>query len=360
MLPSRPAIASLKRYYPVLAFFGGILWDALTLGQKVKVTDFWRLGAFLLGAAFLAVWLARREYLAAVPPEAEAGWRGGLKSIGWQAPYLLIQFFFGGIFSALFILYFKSSGHLGTWLMALVLGALLVGNEFMGARYGRRFTLTWGLFGLNAILLLNFVLPHVVGSLNPAWFYISTLLGASLAQGLRRLSPGRPGRILPAWGVAAALVLAWNLDMIAPVPLVNRDVAVGQQFVQKEGVYVLQVEKPPAWQLWRDWARTAHVPEGGRLYGVSAVFAPLGVTALLEHRWEYRDPSSGWRLVYLGRFSATGGRERGFRGYTYVTSPAPGEWRLTVATQDGRTIAVQPVEVERGEPAPESQMVKEF
>lgn len=356
----RRLLAHAQRYYPVLAFFGGFLWDALTLGQKVKAMDFWRLGAFLLGAAVLAVWLARREYRAVVPPEAGDGWRGRFTGLVWQAPYLLLQFFFGGIFSALFILYFKSSGHLGTWLMALFLGGLLIGNEFVGERYGRRFTLTWGLFGLNAILLLNFVLPHLAGSLDSAWFYASTALGASLAHGLRWLSPGRPGRILPAWVVAAALVLAWNADMIAPVPLVKREVAVGQQFVQQGGAYVLQVEKPPAWQFWRDWSRTAHVPEGGRLYGVSAVFAPRGVTALLEHRWEYRDPSSGWQPVSRIRFSATGGREKGFRGYSYVTNPTPGEWRLIVATQDGQTIAVEPVEVERSEAAGENVAVKEF
>lgn len=348
-MPVRRLFASLKRYYPVFAFFGGFLWDALTIGQKVKVTDFWRLGGFLAGAAILVIWLARRDYLARVPPEAGEGLRGRLRSLLWQAPYLAVQFCFGGIFSALFILYFKSSGHLGTWLTALFLGALLVGNEFMGDRYGRRFTLTWGLFGLNAILFMNFVLPHAAGSLDPAWFPISTACGAALTHGLRWISPGRPGRILPAWGVAGALVLAWQLDMIPPVPLVKRDIAVGQQFVQRDGRYVLRVEKAPAWQFWRDGARTVHVPAGGRLYGVSAVFAPLGVSAPLEHRWEYWEPKTGWRLVYRGRFQATGGRERGFRGYSYVLNPAPGDWRFIVATQDGRTIAVQPVEVERGE-----------
>lgn len=363
MLPFHPALSKAKRYAPMLAFFGGFLWDALTLGQRVKPMDFWILSAYLTGAALFIYWLARRDFLALAPPETGEDWRGRLRSLAWQAPYLLVQFCFGAIFSALFILYFKSSGHLGTWLMALVLGGLLVGNEFMGQRYGRRFTLTWGLFGLNAILLLNFVLPHLAGSLNAVWFHVSTVCGASLAHGLRWLSPGRPGRILPAWGVAAALVLAWNLDMVAPVPLVNRDVAVGRNFENQGGRYVLQVEAPPFWQFWRDWSRTVRVPEGERLYGVSAVFAPRGVTASLEHRWEYRDPRSGWRQVSQVRFQAAGGRERGFRGYSYVTGPAPGEWRLVVATQDGRTIAVQPFEVAREEGAEgpgENMMSKEF
>lgn len=360
MFASPRLLANLKRCYPVIAFFGGFLWDALTLGRRVRASDFIQLGVMLAGAALIIVWLARRDYRALPAPRQGEGWRARLQALLWEAPYLLLQFLFGGMFSALFILYFKSSGHLGTALMATFLGALLVGNEFMGRRYGQRFTLTWGLFGLNAILLMNFALPHAAGSLNPAWFYASTAGGALLTHGVYRLAPGRPGRILPAWGVAALLLLAWRLDMIAPVPLVKREVAVGQQFVQRGGDYVLQVEVAPFWQFWRRDAAAVRVPAGGRLYAVSAVFAPLGVSAALEHRWEIRAPGGGWRGVARIRFVASGGREKGFRGYSYVNDPEPGEWRLIVATQDGRTITVYPVRVESGEPDPESQAVRLF
>jgi len=351
--------AFLRRFYPVVAFLGGFAWDAVTIGQRIRVVDFWRLGAFLLGAALLTLWLARREALGTVAPAAAESFRGRLASLAWQAPYLLLQFFFGGIFSALFILYFKSSGHLGTWLMAAFLAALLVGNEFAGNRYGRRFTLTWALFALNAILLFNFALPHALGSLDPLWFYASTAAGVLLTHFLRRLAPRQPGRIWPAWGLAVALMLAFRLDMIAPVPLVKRQLAVGQEFVQEAGRYAMQVQRAAWWQWWRDQASTVHVPEGGRLYGLSAVFAPLGVTAGLEHRWEVREPG-GWRLVYRRPFETTGGRDRGFRGYSWVLNPPPGDWRFVVATQDGRTIDLLRLRVERGTPPAADVRVRDF
>ncbi len=342
----------IRRFYPLAAFLGGFVWDALTLGQRIRVIDFWRLGAFLLGAALLVLLLARRETQEPIlQVETVDRWRRW-RNFARQAPYLLLQFFFGGIFSALFILYFKSAGHIGTWLTAAALGGLLVANEFAGDRYGRRFTLTWALLSLNAILLFNFALPHALGSLNPLWFYVSTASGVLLAHGLRLIAPGHPGRILPAWGMGAVLLIAWNLDMIAPVPLVKRDLAIGQVFVQEAGGYALQVEQAPSWQFWRDQAATVHVPEGGRLYGISAIFAPLGVKATLEHRWEVYEPS-GWRLAYRNRFQSSGGRERGFRGYSWVLNPQPGRWRLIVATEDGRTIGVLPVTVERGEVLPD-------
>ena len=349
----------LRRFYPLVAFFCGFIADALTLGQRVRVADFWRLGSFLAGAAVFALWLAWRESREKEPPLPARDLRGHVARLVWQAPYLLMQFFFGGIFSALFILYFKSSGHLGSWLTAAFLGGLLVANEFAGDRYGRRFTLTWSLFALNAILLLNFVLPHLAGSLDPRWFYASTLTGAMLAHGLWLIAPGRPGRIRPAWGIAMTLLVVWNLGMIAPVPLVKRSMAVGHDFVQTADRFILRVEQPPWWQFWRDQSTTVQVEEGARLYGVTAVFAPLGMTAELEHCWAVRE-NGGWRPVYCNRFRSAGGRERGFRGYSWVLNPKPGEWRFTVATQDGRTIGVLQVLVKRGTPAAETLVEREF
>ena len=349
----------LRRFYPVVAFLCGFVWDALTIGQRVRVADFWRLGGFLLGAGLLILWLAYRESRMLAEPAAEKSLRGRFRGFAWQAPYLLLQFFFGGIFSALFILYFKSSGHLGTWLTTTFLGLLLIGNEFAGRRYGQRFTLTWALFALNAILLLNFAFPHAAGSLDSSWFYISTASGILLTHGLWRFSSGHPGRIFPAWGLAVMLLLAWNLDMIAPVPLVKQDLAVGHDLTQADSRLTLKVEQAPFWQVWRDQAAIVHVAEGEKLYGVSAVFAPLGVTAPLEHRWEVRDPG-GWRLVYRNKFQSTGGRERGFRGYSWVLNPQPGAWRFIVATQDGRTISIAPITVERGLVSPETTKTREF
>jgi hypothetical protein len=349
----------LRRFYPVAAFLGGFAWDALTIGRRVSTFNLWQLGAYLFCAGVLVFWLSFREARKSTAPASEKSFRSCFADLVWQAPYLLLQFFFGGIFSALFILYFKSSGHLGTWLTAFVLGALLVANEFAGKRYGRRFTLVWALFALNAILLFNFALPQAMGSINPVWFYLSTAAGILLAHLLWRVAPGQPGRILPAWILSAVLLFAWSFDMIAPVPLVKQALAVGHEFVQENGRYALRVESAPSWQFWLDASATVHLSEGEKLYGVSAVFAPLGIAAALEHRWEVRDGGI-WRQVYRSRFQSTGGRERGFRGYSWVLNPQPGEWRFTVATQDGRTIGSTLLTVVRGAPRAEDLRDREF
>lgn len=332
----RPAMTAtgLRQALPAAAFFAGFMWDALTLGRSVAVMDLWLLAAYLAGAAGLLWYLGRLQTV--VPAGAVAApaprWRGA-------APYLLLQFLFGGLFSALFIFYFKSSGYLPATLWALGLGGLLVANEFIEDRY-RRFTFTWTLFGLCAMLLLNFVLPHMVGSIAAFWFVASTLAGAGRAHGLRLKTPGRPGRIGPMWAVAAALLLAHAANVIPPVPLVKRDIAVGHDLARLDGAYVLKQEKAPWWQFWRRVEGEVHLRPGERLYCLSAVFAPAGLDTRLYHRWSRHDDRQGWVATPRIGFTLAGGRAGGYRGYTWKQNLAPGEWKVAVETEDGRTLAV--------------------
>src|SRR5690606_12770237 len=196
----------------------------LTIGRHVSVLDLFILTGYLACAAAILWWLGYRHSLQREVTRLE------------RVPYLALQFLFGGLFSALFIFYIKSASHALAWLWTLGLAVLLIANEFIEDKY-RRFTLTWTVFGLCAILLFNFLLPFFVGSIHFIWFYISTLAGAGLVYGLRSITPGRPGRIGPVWLIAAILAVAYPLDIIPPVPLVKRDIQIGIQLKTDDGKY---------------------------------------------------------------------------------------------------------------------------
>ena len=333
-----------KQALPAVAFFAGFLWDALTLGRSVGPLDLWILAGYLAGAGGLLWFLGKRQLAFAATPAtpqpaaAPAPW--------WResGPYFLLQFLFGGLFSALFIFYFKSSSHFLAFLWALGLGGLLVANEFLEDRY-RRFTLTWAIFGLCAMLLLNFVVPHVVGGISGFWFILSTLAGAGLAHFLHLKTPGQPGRIRPVWAIATVLLLAYFLDIIPPVPLVKKDIAVGHALAKADGDYVLRQEKTPWWVFWRQVSKEVRVKPGERIYCVSAVFAPAGLDTRLYHRWSRYDDRQGWVDAPRIGFGLAGGREGGYRGFTWKQNLAPGEWKVAVETENGRTVAVHRFDV---------------
>lgn len=355
------ALRLAKQGAPAACFLGGFVWDAWTLGRKVGTQDFWMLGAYLAAAAMLTWWMARDRHFPPpwLPEDQAPDWRTHWRPwLRFNGPYLAIQFLFGSLLSALFIFYFKSAGHLGTFVLSLALAALLVGNEFLGKHYRHRFTLTWSMLGLCAMLFLNFLLPHVAGSLNPLWFYLSTGVGGALVVLLHRYSPGQPGRLLPVGLLAASLVLANVGDFIPPVPLVQKDLLLGTQFAKEENRYQLLVEETPWWQFWQTDTRRLHVPEGPRLYCLAAVFAPKGITTALQHRWERQGADGQWRLASQARFTLSGGREGGFRGYSFKDNPEPGHWRVSLVSDGGRTLSVTTFEVLREAPDPERLVVK--
>ena len=55
-----------RKYFPVIFFFGGFAFDALTLGKQVQQSDFVMLTGYLLLAAGILWWLAHHAQRATV------------------------------------------------------------------------------------------------------------------------------------------------------------------------------------------------------------------------------------------------------------------------------------------------------
>ena len=123
------------------------------------------------------------------------------------------------------------------------------------------------------------------------------MAGAFLTHYLRKRTPGCPGRAWPVWAIAGVLGLAYALDFIPPVPLVEREMHLGLNLEKRNGEMLLSVEHAPWYKPWRLLSNDLHVSEGNRVYCVSTVFAPRGISATLYHRWEHYDEKRGLALV---------------------------------------------------------------
>ena len=338
-------ILRLGDFFPAIFFFGGFLWDALTIGQNVAALDLYIFGVYLSVAAFILYVIGRPSYVDAdaIHLSTRLGKlrsRIRLSSLHWpHFPYFLLQFIYGNLLSSLFILYFKSASHWLAWLMCLLLGGLLVANEYLESEY-KRFTLSWALFGFCAMLLFNFALPFLIGSIHPIWFYLSTLMGLVAAHCLYKYTPNHLGSIKPVWMIALLLMLAYTVDMIPPVPLVKRDIAVAYALTKVDGSFQLKQQPSDWFVFWRKTSNDLQVLPGQRVYCVSSVFAPPGLNAKLYHRWQLYNKKLGWQTQSLIGFSLVGGRYNGFRGYTYKQNLAAGEWRVAVETENNKTVAI--------------------
>jgi hypothetical protein len=344
-----------KAAFPAMAFFGGFLWDAFTLGRSITSLDLFLLLGYLAGAAGILLWLGRRAGSLASdlpilldPADARTAAKSPLwlRTLRQQAPDLALQFFFGGLFSALVIFYFLSSSHLPSLLLVLGLASLLSVNEFLGGHY-RRFTLSWTLFAACAILFLNFALPHLFRSVHPAWFYLSTALGFGAVVLLKRASPGARGSLLPAAGVAAAFVGLFVAGAIPPVPLVKKQLLICRELRKQDGRYTGRIEMPPFWAPWRSTESVVHQRPQEKVFCYTSVFSPPGIETMLYHVWQRRDPRTGdWKPYSRIGFPIRGGRKDGYRGYTWKQNLAAGEWRIRVETAGGRVVGLHRFRVE--------------
>jgi hypothetical protein len=317
---------------PAVFFVSGFLWDALTLGRTITSLDLFILLAYLAGAAVILVALGR-----------------GLTFRGSKYLNAVLQFFFGGIFSALFIFYFLSSSGLAEYVVVIGLAVLLVGNEFLESRYGE-LTLSWTLFTMSAAMFFNFAFAHLFRSISTFWFYLGTLVAVLMILALRRVSKAETASVWPSLGVAALMLVLHAFNIIPPVPLVKKQMLVAHSVQKRDGGYVATVESP-GWRFWRASSTQYHRAEGERVYCFTSVFVPSGIRTTIRHRWLVYDDSGGqWLESGVVPFTIAGGREGGYRGYTYKQRVTTGLWRVIAESESGAAIGIIDFRVSQGQP----------
>jgi hypothetical protein len=147
--------------------------------------------------------------------------------------------------------------------------------------------------------------------------------------------------------VAAGMVLitlflnaAYFLKLLPPLPLVLTDAGVYHWVERVHGGYRVGSEaEPPEWEALFGTFPLLHIQHGARIYIYNSVFAPRGLETLIVHDWQWRDPKSGaWISQQRVVVNIVGGRQDGYRWYTYKTGPRPGQWRVNIEAADGRSI----------------------
>jgi hypothetical protein len=320
----------LLRYVPALSFIGGFAWDALTLGRSIKAVDLWILLGYLVGAATVLAVVGRLE---------ESKLRSRLL---W-----LFQFLVGGVFSALVIFYFLSSSNAPAFIVVTMLTALLVGNEFLDSRYGRM-TIAWSVFAVATVMFCNFALPHLLHSISRFSFHVSTAIAIALVLALRAVSRSRSFSIKPALILTVLLLLLHALNLIPPVPLVQKQMVIALSVARSQGWYKVTTERRGVQRLNIFDEQKVHRRAGEPIYCFTSVFVPRGIRTTLRHRWMYLQKGE-WTTTDVISFPISGGRDEGYRGYTRKSSVPAGSWRVVTESETGARLGIAKFEVVRGE-----------
>ncbi|MGH6828118.1 MAG: DUF2914 domain-containing protein [Rhizomicrobium sp.] len=258
------------------------------------------------------------------------------------------QFALGCLLSGFCVFYIRSAAITASWPFLLFMGAIFIGNEYM-RRYHARLVFSALLFFFvlysYAILLVPVVMARIgaipfliAGGLAVVAFFFYIRALAFLGQDRYRTAR----KEIAAGVVLIALLMNafYFAKVFPPLPLVLSDAGVYHDVRRVGGNYRVAAEQePPRWRELFGTFPVEHIRPGGTLYVYSAVFAPYRLTTAIRHRWEWRNPENGdWIAQQTVRFTIHGGRANGYRVYSLRHVAKAGDWRVNIATRDGRAI----------------------
>ena len=258
------------------------------------------------------------------------------------------QFALGCLLSGFCVFYIRSASVVASWPFLLCMAGIFIGNEYL-RRYHARLVFSALLFFFSLYSYAILLVPVVIARIGTIPFLMSGIIAVVIfffyLQTLARLGHDRyrGARTQIAAGMLAitALINAFYfVNILPPLPLVLSDADVYHS-AKRVGVdfQVTGEDEPAGWRALFGTFPVEHIQPGDKLYLYSAVFAPYRLTTRIEHRWEWRDPKSGdWTVQQRVPITIQGGREDGFRAVTFKTAPKPGQWRVNIATIDGRAI----------------------
>src|SRR5690554_389274 len=341
-----------RRWLPFSFFVGGFLFDVLTLGRMVTMLNLAVVALYALWAGAFLVLLGRFSVSGAAlseesPSEARLRLEGApeptrLKWLRWAG--FAFNFCLGSLFSALVVLYFKSAGEWLTLLTVLLLFGAMVFNEFARLKDSQRH-LSWAIYCVSLVMLFNFLVPHLIGSISAWWFYISTVIAVGAVYGLCWLA-GHSFRMVRVATVASlGLVGLFVLGWIPPVPLVLKNTLVGRDYQKIEGQYTCMVDEQSFWvRIGLDEPTVAWKP-GERVDVLTAIFAPKSVEVDMEHRW-FHEVKGAWRRTDTVPFHMRGGREKGWRMHSAKRHLSAGRWKVETAVANGTALGYKTFIVE--------------
>ncbi|MEO5954885.1 MAG: DUF2914 domain-containing protein, partial [Nitrospiraceae bacterium] len=200
----------------------------------------------------------------------------------------------------------------------------------------------------------------MTGLMNAGIFLIGAGLSAAVTFRVVHLiyrdNPDRSKReavgvTAPAFALIGLLIGCYFLNWIPPVPLSMKFGGIYHEVKKSGDRFELSFEK----QWYQVWKRSDNTfPANEPISCFTAVFAPVALDTTVYHHWYFR-PNDSKPFTHADKIpiKISGGREGGYRAYTFKQRLDPGDWRVDVETEDGRIVGRVSVRVvEQGDAQP--------
>ncbi len=274
---------------------------------------------------------------------------------------LIVQYSFGGSFSAFIILYLKSTSLLASWPFFAIIATIAIGNEFFRKHY-IRLTFHMAIYFLAVFSYSVFYLPLVFNRVGVEVFVtgsvVSVVVISAFIGFLSKLIPARINRakdalVFTIGGVFTLMYIFYFSNVIPPIPLAMNAGGVFHDVDRQIVNYEVQYE-PPVWYETFLPYRTLHIRPGDPVYVFTSIFAPANLDITVRHHWQFFDTGQDkWVSRSKIKYPVTGGRGQGYRGFSVKENVESGRWRVDIETPTGQVIGRIPFIIEYSGTKPE-------
>lgn len=326
---------------PILFFIGGFIFDSFTLGRIDRLYD---IVVLCLHMTSLTITI----YLYNVIHDTR--WKNSvLKKYEEYFP-LAIQFFFGGLTSA-YVIYFSRSVSLSkTASFFVILVVLLFANELLKRRISNKY-LQFSVYYFLSFTFFAFMIPVFIKQMDTVIFIISGVVSLLstlvLINIVYSMSPSTRREIhlgkmmIMVVFIYALINVFYFLKLIPPVPLALDSGIVAHNVQLENNNYIVSYETDEWYVFWRRHRLEYIRRPDENVYAFSTIFAPTDIKKKIFHRWKWYNENTGdWEIVEDIGYDITGGRDGGYRGYTYKSNVAPGTWKVQVITEEELVLGV--------------------
>lgn len=335
-----------QKYLPILFFMGGFIFDTMTLGRIDRLYDTVVLCSHI-------TLLSLTLYLYNLADDGK--WKNTFIGRYFEYFPLVIQFFFGALSSAFIIYFFRSVSLSKTMFFFILLVLLLFANEFLKKKISNKY-LQFSVYFFLSFTFFTFMIPTLIKEMNTFIFIISGLasLGCTLAliTFIYTSSPSTRAEISLKKLISLILTIYltvnvfYYFNLIPPVPLAMETGLVAHDVRKNDNQYLVTYERDEWYVFWRTHNINFHRQEGEPVYVFTSVFAPTAIKKSIFHRWQWYNPETReWQIIEDIGFEVTGGRGRGFRGYTYKNNLMEGKWKVHIITAEELLLGVINFEV---------------
>lgn len=362
-------VSTLKAFYErhertalILFFVGGFIWDSLTLQRIDHLYS-----NFILFTYLICLMISLYIFNLA----DDDRWKNTfLEDYEEYAP-LAVQFFLGGLSSAYVVFFFRSVSLTKTVVFFILLVFLMISNEIFKHRISNKY-LQFGAFFFINFTFFAFVIPVFAGMIGTFIFIISGVISLAVTlffiTFIYRKSPStrREINIKKMSAVIIGLYLTINLlyyfNMIPPVPLSLKSGLVAYNIEKNDNNYLVTYDPDNTYKFWKPFDHELKYVSGDTVFAFTSIFAPTDLNKAVAHRWKWLNPeTNSWNISDVIEYEIIGGRDGGYRGYTYKTNIHSGQWEIDVITEEGLILGSMNFEIIRSKTRPMNELVvKEF